>query len=65
MLLLKSSPQEGASQVSNSTQESLRDMERVVEVWNNIPSEVCQNLIESMPRRLKAVIEAKGGHTKY
>ena len=38
---------------------------RVVEVWNNIPSEVCQNLIESMPRRLEAVITAKGGHTKY
>lgn len=39
--------------------------ERVVEVWNNIPPEVCQNLIESMPRRLEAVIKAKGGHTKY
>ena len=33
--------------------------------WNNIPSEVCQNLIESMPRRLEAVIKAKRGHTKY
>jgi transposase len=39
--------------------------ERVVKEWNNIPSEVCQNLIESMPRRLEAVIKAKGGHTKY
>jgi len=39
--------------------------ERVMEVWNNIPPEVCQNLIESMPRRLEAVIKAKGGHTKY
>ena len=39
--------------------------ERVVEVWTNIPQEVCQNLIESMPRRLEAVIKAKGGHTKY
>ena len=39
--------------------------ERVVEEWNKIPSEVCQNLIESMPRRLEAVIKAKGGHTKY
>jgi hypothetical protein len=39
--------------------------ERVVEVWNNIPPEVCQNLITSMPRRLEAVIKAKGGHTKY
>jgi transposase len=39
--------------------------ERVVKEWNNIPPEVCQNLIESMPRRLEAVIKAKGGHTKY
>ena len=39
--------------------------ERVAEVWRNIPPEVCQNLIESMPRRLEAVIKAKGGHTKY
>ena len=39
--------------------------ERVVEVWNNIEPEVCQNLIESMPRRLEAVIKAKGGNTKY
>ena len=39
--------------------------ERVVKEWNEIPPEVCQNLIESMPRRIKAVIRAKGGHTKY
>ena len=39
--------------------------ERVAEVWNEIPPEVCQNFIESMPRRLEAVIKAKGGHTKY
>ena len=39
--------------------------DRVVEVWNAIPPETCQNLIESMPRRLEAVIKAKGGHTKY
>jgi len=39
--------------------------ERAVEVWDNIPPEVCQNLIESMPRRLAAVIKVKGGHTKY
>ena len=39
--------------------------ERAVEVWDNIPPEVCQNLIESMPRISEAVIKAKGGHTKY
>ncbi len=39
--------------------------ERVEETWNAIPVEVCQNLIESMPRRLEAVIKAKGKWTKY
>lgn len=39
--------------------------ERLAAEWNKIPPETCQNLIESMPRRMKAVIEAKGGHTKY
>ncbi len=33
--------------------------------WNNISSEVCQNLIESMERRIEVVIKAKEGHTKY
>ena len=30
-----------------------------------IPKKVCQNLIESMPRRVADVIKAKGGNTKY
>jgi len=39
--------------------------ERVEKEWNKIQSEVVQNLIESMPRRVAAVIRAKGGYTKY
>lgn len=39
--------------------------ERVVEEWNNIPPETCQRLIESMSRRIQAVIRANNGHTKY
>ena len=39
--------------------------ERVAKEWNEIPPETCQNLIESMPRRIEAVLKAKGGHTKY
>ena len=35
--------------------------ERTAKEWKEIPVEVCQNLIESMPRRLEAVIKAKGG----
>src|SRR5882724_10080021 len=39
--------------------------DRVVEEWNKIPPEKCHKLIESMPRRIQAVIRAKGGHTDY
>ena len=39
--------------------------DRLVNEWNEIAPEVCQNLIESMPRRIQAVIKAKGGYTKY
>jgi len=31
----------------------------------DMPTELCRNLIESMPRRIRAVLEAKVGHTKY
>ena len=39
--------------------------DRVEVEWDKIAPEVCQNLIESMPRRVEAVLKAKGGHTKY
>ena len=39
--------------------------DRVVVEWGNISVEECQKWIESMPRRIQAVIKAKGGHTKY
>ena len=38
---------------------------RIQEVWKGIPVEECQKLIESMPRRVQAVVKAKGGYTKY
>ena len=38
---------------------------RVEDVWNNIGSDICLNIVRSMARRVAAVISAKGGHTKY
>ena len=38
----------------------------ITEVWVRvIATEYCQSLEESMPKRLEAVIKAKGGPTKY
>lgn len=39
--------------------------DRVQDEWNKITPEVCRNLVESMPRRVEAVLKAKGGNTKY
>ena len=39
--------------------------ERVESEWDKIPAEVCQNLIESMPKKIEAVLKVKGGDTKY
>uniref|UniRef100_A0A3B1K6C0 Tc1-like transposase DDE domain-containing protein n=1 Tax=Astyanax mexicanus TaxID=7994 RepID=A0A3B1K6C0_ASTMX len=37
----------------------------IKESWHQIDAEYCLSLIKSMPQRLKAVIKAKGGATKY
>ena len=39
--------------------------ERVEKEWGKTQVEVCTNLIESMPKRIVAVIKSKGCHTKY
>ena len=33
--------------------------------WKEIAVEKCQKLIESMPKRVQAVLKAKGGYTMY
>ena len=38
----------------------------IIKVWFYQISEITlKNLVDSMPRRIEALIEAKGGHTKY
>jgi hypothetical protein len=39
--------------------------EKVQEEWEKITPDVCQNLILSMPKRIKALIRAKGGYIDY
>lgn len=39
--------------------------DRFENVWADMDPQICKGLIESIPRRLQAVIKAKGGPTKY
>ncbi|GFW34781.1 transposable element Tc1 transposase [Trichonephila clavipes] len=34
-------------------------------IWNTLPQTDIKNLFNSMPRRVAALIAARGGHTKY
>ncbi|GFX84877.1 transposable element Tcb1 transposase [Trichonephila clavipes] len=34
-------------------------------IWNSLPQADIQNLFDSMPRRIAALIAARGGNTKY
>ena len=38
---------------------------KLPEEWQKIDSTTCNNLVNDMQKRIKAVIKAKGGHTKY
>ena len=58
-------PQKAHEQVSITIQRVFELWDRVAKEWDEIPSETCQSLIESMQRRIYAVLKAKGGHTKY
>ncbi|KAI1008078.1 hypothetical protein K3495_g158 [Podosphaera aphanis] len=39
--------------------------QRIQREWALIPASICRNLIESTPRRIEAVLAAKGGITRY
>ncbi len=43
--------------------QQLRDT--ILSIRTKISEECFQNLVESMPRRIKAVLKAKGGYTPY
>ncbi len=41
----------------------LRDV--IMEEWKRTPVATCEALVNSMPKRVKAVLENNDGHTKY
>ncbi|GFU52288.1 hypothetical protein TNCV_2701221 [Trichonephila clavipes] len=38
---------------------------RIQAIWNSLPQADIQNLFDSMPRRIAALIATRGGYTKY
>jgi hypothetical protein len=49
-----------------SKQRTYNQLQEIVrEAWESITTEDLRELIESMPARCQAVIDAEGGHTKY
>lgn len=51
---------------SGKTEEDIKKLEDVLKVcWDELPDSLFESLIQSMPRRMEACIEAKGWHTKY
>ena len=39
--------------------------QNIASAWEAVSAETCDKLVKSMPRRLQAVIQAKGAATKY
>ena len=55
------------NKVADRQTTSTQEMETAIKLlWiHNITPEYCRNLVDSMPRRLQAVLNNRGGHTKY
>jgi hypothetical protein len=52
--------------VQQRSPSNLKELERICrEEWEKLPKYRCAKLVASYPRRLKAVIAAKGASTKY
>ena len=48
------------------TEETRTELEEALKAcWNAIPTSFFESLLDSMPRHIKACMDAKGWHTKY
>ncbi len=46
-------------------QQLMLDEQAIMSIWTKISEECFQHLVESMPRRIKAVLKTKRGSTRY
>ncbi|KAI0217548.1 hypothetical protein LSAT2_030687, partial [Lamellibrachia satsuma] len=53
--------------VADKQSSSAQNLKQAIkDIWvTEITREYCESLVYSMPPRIKAVIDSKGGHTKY
>lgn len=50
----------------SSPQRTLPDLKsKIQEIWNSLTPTFCESLVETMPKRILAVIRAKGDVTQY
>ena len=61
--ILQESPESGA--LRNNKKDCYQYEKAEETAWKNIPSFRFEACVESMPRRVKSVIDAKGRYTKY
>ena len=51
---------------ARGNEHNLRDPEKaLIQEWNNIPNAVIRRYVRSVPGRLAACINCRGGHTRY
>lgn len=53
------------NQVDNQPTNVAQLTQAVIDCWRNIPDQKLSTLVSSMPRRVRALYNARGGHTKY
>ena len=56
---------QSVASVSNAWREPEELWRKIFKIWNTLPSDTLCELVTSMPDRLQAVVDARGGHTKY
>ena len=63
---MKDCVQEGYPSLGRGKQRTHDELRAIVqEAWNSVPDEYLDDLIDSMPERCRAVLEADRGPTKY
>ena len=51
---------------TSETEEARKELEHALQsTWDALPNSFFESLIEGMPRRIQALLDAKGWHTKY